>query len=252
MATFPTGQVVTRCGDVFVNKSQLGQTAYLDWTGSSGTYNADSEPTAADTYVVRVALAPTVLSFLLPNAPRGYSACVANRSDSLGQIEVRSSAAVLLATLPPGASYRGVVFDSVSQAWNEASGGSAATVLSLKASSFLLQPASVNRFALWSDPSGNMNIRSSAGLNRCEAYSVTSNGSGEWTLNISSIGFSSPAEYIVIATAVTSSNNFRAATVTNTTATTVTGQTWNRTTVVLAGQTLVLIGNTQVRVTIVY
>ena len=251
-AVFPRNAVSTFSDDLLVNKGQLGQTAYLEWTAASGTYNADSEPTAAHKYVIRVTLSSTVLSFLLPNVPLGYSVRVINRSDSLGQVQVRNSASALLVTLPPGSSYRATVVDAATQAWNESSGASTVARSSVVAGSFLLQPRSVNRFTLWSNTSGDYNIRSSTTYSRCEGFSVVSDASGNWSINVSSFGFASGTSYRAIATAVAPAGSFRSATVTSASATTLSGQTWQSTAAVLAAQTLVIAPSVTVYVMVVY
>lgn len=249
---FPRGQLATIGGDIFVGKSQLGQAAYLEWTTASGTYDADSEPTAARKYVIRVTLAPTVLSFLLPNVPLGFTTCVINRSDSLGTVEVRNALSTLLVTLPPGASYKATVSEAVSQTWNESSGASTVARSSVRAGSFLLQPRSINRFTLWSNLAGDLNVRSSTGFSRCEGFQVVSNAGGTWTISLAGFGFTSGNSYRPIATAVANSGDFRMSTIVSTSATQVQGRTWRSQVAVLSSQTLVVAESTTVNVIILY
>jgi hypothetical protein len=105
---------------------------------------------------------------------------------------------------------------------------------------------------LFIDANNRINTVSAAGNDSVFSGRVTSNASGNWTFNISSLGLASGNDYRVTATANAATGTFRCATITNKTATTISGQTWDRVLAVIASQTMTLSGNVTVDIVVVF
>lgn len=204
-------------GDVLVGASQLGGTTTI--TGASGTISLGALPRVDDTYYVTSTAATTLL--LPPVTTAGYKTNVVLAAGSVGTLTVRNSGntATIGAALVPGSSMRVIQLGTGIESWSPA------------ASSFAVLGAS--------------------GVNVAK-FTGTTNGSGNGTLNITSLGLS--ATPVVLAQAITTVNNrCYQAVIRARSSSVITYETWNNNiTVLIGGNTSAKIGNVTVDFAIVY
>lgn len=201
-----------------MGSSQLGGTTII--SGASGTVNLGSLARIDETYYVTSTAATTLL--LPPVTSPGYKTSIVLSAASVDTLTVRNSTntSTVGNPLSAGSSMRVIQLGTGVETWNPA------------ASSLAVLPAS-------------------SGV-QVAKFTATTNGSGNGTLNISSLGLSSTP--VVLAQAVTTVNNrCYQAVVRSRSSSVVLFETWNNNiTVLIGGSTSAKIGNVTVDFAIVF
>jgi hypothetical protein len=209
----PTSARSSNLGDALVGGNQLGGSTII--TGATGTVNLSSLGRIDDLYHVTNVAATTVL--LPAGTSRGYKATIINAPTSPSAVTIKDSTNTITVgdSLSPGSSVRVLQTGSGVEAWTPVS-------------------------------------NSTTSAFRIATFSATSNGSGNGTLDISSLALSTAPKFVSIS-AYSPANDTYTGSLKSKTATTITFETWdNLIGILIGGVTAQKQPNVNVDILVVY